>query len=419
MQVGGFPQHTALRPSQPDFDDMELPVATLFKRHFGHKPPHVVQAPGRLELLGNHTDYNAGLVMALAVDKYVYIAATPRTDGKVKLVTAAFSDAEEFSISDLNRNPAAPWADYVKGVLEQLRRRGARVGGFNAAIDGTIPMGAGMSSSAALEVATALMIRRMYPFTLRDGKLTEPPRTDEHGSLPELGAKEKMEIAKLCQAAENEFVGVKCGLLDQASSLFGKAHHAIELDFLSVTVDHAPMFGDIAIVTCNSGVKHQLVGGEYNELRELCESAAKKLGAKFLRSVDPKDLAARKDKLTEREYQCAYHVVGEITRVVHGERALRSGDFAQFGQFMFQSHESSRDYFKNSTNELDLLVELARGHSACLGARLTGGGFGGATINLVQRDGLKSFSDMMSRQYKERSGVEMTPLVCQIVDGAA
>jgi galactokinase len=380
---------------------MELPVATLFKRQFGHKPPHVVQAPGRLELLGNHTDYNAGLVMALAVNKYVYVAATPRTDGKVKLIAAAFPHAEEFSVSDLKKNPAAPWADYVKGVIEQLRRRGARVGGFNAAIDGTIPMGAGMSSSAALEVAT------------------EPPQADEHGELPPLKAKEKMELAKLCQAAENEFVGVKCGLLDQASSLFGKAHHAIELDFLSLAVEHAPMFGDIAIVTCNSGVKHQLIGGEYNELRELCEAAAKKLGAKFLRSVDPKDLAASKDKLTEREYQCAYHVVGEITRVVYGERALRGGDFAQFGQFMFQSHESSRDFFKNSTRELDLLVELAREHPACLGARLTGGGFGGATINLVQRDGLESFSKEMSRQYKERSGIEMMPLVCQIVDGAA
>ena len=398
---------------------MELPVATLFKRQFGHKPPHVVQAPGRLELLGNHTDYNAGLVMALAVNKYVYMAATPRTDGKVKLIAAAFPDTEEFSVSDLKKNPAAPWADYVKGVIEQLRRRGARVGGFNAAIDGTIPMGAGMSSSAALEVATALVIRRMFPFALRDGKLAEPPQADEHGELPPLKAKEKMELAKLCQAAENEFVGVKCGLLDQASSLFGKAHHAIELDFLSVTVEHAPMYGEIAIVTCNSGMKHQLIGGEYNELRELCESAAKKLGAKYLRSVDPKDLAASKDKLTEREYQCAYHVVGEITRVVHGERALRDGDFAQFGQFMFQSHESSRDFFKNSTRELDLLVELAREHPACLGARLTGGGFGGATINLVQRDGLENFSKEMSRQYKERSGIEMTPLLCQIVDGAA
>jgi galactokinase len=398
---------------------MELPVSTLFKKHFNHKPPHVVHAPGRLELLGNHTDYNEGLVMAIAVDKHVHMAAAPRNDGKVKLVAAAFPNAEEFFVSDLKKNSDAPWADYVKGVIEQLRRRGARVGGFNAAIDGTIPMGAGMSSSAALEVATALTIRRTYPFALRNGALAEPPSANEHGELPPLGAKEKMELAKLCQTAENEFVGVKCGLLDQASSMFGKAHHAIELDFKFLTVEYAPMFGDILIVTCNSGVKHQLVGGEYNELRALCESAAKKLGAKSLRSVEPKDLAANHDKLTEREYQCAYHVVGEIQRVVHGARALHDGDFVQFGQFMFQSHESSRDFFKNSTRELDWLVELAREHPACLGARLTGGGFGGATINLVRRDDVENFSTVMSQRYKERAGVDMSPLVCQIVDGAA
>lgn len=398
---------------------MELPVATLFKRHFGHKPPHVVQAPGRLELLGNHTDYNDGLVMALAVDKYVYAAAAPRQDGKVKLVAAAFETPEEFFVSDLKKNPNAPWADYVKGVMDQLRRRGARLGGFNAALDGTIPMGAGMSSSAALEVATALMIRRMYPFALRNGALVEPPARDERGELPPLDAKEKMDLAKLCQAAENEFVGVKCGLLDQASSLFGKAHHAIELDFKFTTVEHVPMFGEIAVVTCNSGVKHQLIGGEYNELRALCESAARKLGAKVLRSVEPRDLTANRSKLTEREYQCAYHVVGEIQRVVAGARELRDGNFAQFGQFMFQSHESSRDYFKNSTRELDLLVAIAREHPAALGARLTGGGFGGATINLVRREGLDSFRDFMAREYKARGGIQMMPLVCQIADGAA
>jgi len=307
----------------------------------------------------------------------------------------------------------------VKGVIGQLRSSGARVGGFNAAIEGTIPMGAGMSSSAALEVATALAIRRMYPFALRDGALIEPPKTDPSGELPSLDAKQRMELAKLCQAAENEFVGVKCGLLDQASSLFGKAHHAIEMDFQFLTVEHEPMFGEIAIVVCNSGVKHELTGGEYNELRSLCESAARKLGAKFLRSVDPKDLAAARSRLTEREFQCAGHIVGEIQRVVHGAKALRAGDFAQFGQYMFQSHESSRDLFHNSTKELDLLVEIARAHPACLGARLTGGGFGGATINLVRRDGVEPFSRAMAQQYKERSGVELTPLVCQIVDGAA
>ena len=402
----------------PRLFPVQLPVNALFQRHFGHAPAHTVQAPGRLELLGNHTDYNEGLVMAIAVDKYVYVAAAPRKDDNVNLVAAAFDQPEEFSINDLRKNPAAAWADYVKGVIDQLRRRGVHLGGFDAAIDGTIPMGAGMSSSAALEVATALTVRRLYPFALREGALAEPLKPNDRGELPPLNAKEKMGLAKLCQAAENEFVGVKCGLLDQASSLFGKADHAIELDFKSLSVEYAPMLGEIAIVTCNSGVKHQLTGGEYNELRALCESAARKLGVDSLRSIDPKGLAANRQKLAEREYQCAYHVVGEIQRVVHGVRVLRNGDFAQFGQFMFQSHESSRDYFKNSTRELDLLVAIAREHPACLGARLTGGGFGGATINLVNRDGVGDFSRFMSRQYKDRAGIDMTPLVCQIVDGA-
>jgi galactokinase len=257
-----------------------------------------------------------------------------------------------------------------------------------------------MSSSAALEVATALTIRELFPFQLAPN------------------GNGKLELAKLCQAAENEFVGVQCGLLDQVSSLFGKAEHAIEIDFRSLTVNYAPMVGDIAIVVCNSGVKHQLVGGEYNELRAMCESAAKKLGAKFLRAVNEQNLAAGRSKLTDREYQCAHHIVGENARVAAGVKALRGGDFAQFGEYMFQSHASSRDFFKNSTRELDLLVAIAHEHKACFGARLTGGGFGGATINLVKRGDVDEFGEFMSRQYRKRAGIEMTPLVCRIADGA-
>lgn len=380
---------------------MHSSVTTLFETQFDRQPAHVVHAPGRLELLGNHTDYNDGLVMSLAVDRYIFIAAAPRNDDRVRLVASSFVDPEEFTATRFEKNPNAPWADYVKGVLDQLHKRGVRVGGFDAAIEGTIPMGAGMSSSAALEVATALAVRRLYPFQLaRNGN-------------------EKLALAKLCQAAENEFVGVKCGLLDQVSSLFGKADHAIEIDFQSLTVEHAPMSSDVAIVVCNSGVKHQLIGGEYNELRAMCESAAKKLGAKSLRTVTQRDLDAGCAHLTEREYQCARHIVGEIARVEIGAKALRSGDLKHFGELMFQSHASSRNYFKNSTRELDLLVEIAREHSGCLGARLTGGGFGGATINLVKRNAVKDFSEFMSGQYRKRGDIEMTPLICRIADGAA
>ncbi len=394
-----------------------LEVRNLFQKQFGYTPTHEVQAPGRLELLGNHTDYNQGLVMSLAVDKYIFIASSPRSDGGVELVSSAFPEREKFFISDLKKNLSAPWADYVKGVLEQLRKHAAHFGGFNLAIHGTVPLGAGMSSSAALEVATALTVRQLYPFTVTETGTTVPPKRDAKGELRELRLEEKLNLARLCQRAENQFVGVQSGILDQISSLFGKAFHAMEIDCQQLTVAHVPMLGDIAILICDSGVKHSLVGGEYNELRRLCESAAKKIGVKSLRAVDSKMLAENKSKLTEREYRSAYHVVGEIQRVIFGARALRQDDFAQFGQYMFQSHESSRDYFGNSTRELDLLVELARKHPATFGARLTGGGFGGATINLIKRDAIENFSQHMSGEYEKNSGHKMTPLLCQIVDG--
>jgi galactokinase len=390
----------------------------VFKKHFGQTPTHVVVAPGRLELLGNHTDYNDGLVMSLAVDKYIIIASSPRTDGKVELVTSAFPGREIFSVDELKKNPAASWANYVKGVLEQLRKRGISFNGFSAAIHGTIPMGAGMSSSAALEVATALTVRKLYPFGLSATGLTTPPQKNSKGEIPAASQTEKLELAKICRAAENQFVGVNCGILDQISSLFGKASSVIDIDCSSLVVGNSPMPGE-AVIVCNSGVKHELVGGEYNELRQNCENAAQKLGAKFLRTVDLKTVEANKTKLSQREYECARHVVSEIARVVAGERALREGDHKQFGQYMFQSHESSRDDLKNSTKELDILVELARKAPGILGARLTGGGFGGATINLVSHHQAEAFMAFMSREYEKQTGIKMTPLVCQIVDGAA
>jgi galactokinase len=391
---------------------------TVFKKHFGQSPTHLVIAPGRLELLGNHTDYNDGLVMSLAVDRHIIMASSPRTDGKVELVTSAFPGREIFSANEFKKDPAAPWANYVKGVLEQLHKRGVNFNGFNAAIHGTIPIGAGMSSSAALEVATALTVRKLFPFALSPGGgVAAAPQRNGKGELPPIPPAEKLEFAKVCKAAENQFVGVNCGILDQISSLFGKSSSVIDIDCSSLVVEHSPMPGE-AIIVCNSGVKHELVGGEYNELRQNCENAAEKLGAKFLRTVELKTVEANKSKLTPREYACARHVTSEIARVVAGARALREGDHQQFGQYMFQSHESSRDYLKNSTKELDILVELARRAPGTLGARLTGGGFGGATINLVSHHQAAAFMEFMSREYEKQTGIKMTPMVCQIVNGA-
>jgi galactokinase len=395
-----------------------LEVQQLFKKHFGERPIYSVQAPGRLELLGNHTDYNQGLVMALAVDRFVYMAVSPRRDGRIELVSSAFPEKELFSAHDIARNPGVPWADYIKGVLSELRRHRVHFRGFNAAVHGTIPLGAGLSSSAALEVSTALAVRQLYPYTLTATGAAIPPKRNKDRSLPPLTTAEKIQLAKVCQAAENRFVGVNSGLLDQISSLFGKAFHAIEIDCQSLAVEHVPMIGEIAIVVCNSGVKHSLVAGEYNELRKHCEAAARAVGAKSLRSVDLPFLAEHRGKLSQREYECAYHIAGEIQRVIYGARALRDGDFEQFGQYMFQSQESSRDFFKNSCAELDLLVDLARAHPGCLGARLTGGGFGGATINLVKREQAADFSKFIGGAYEKRTGRKLEPMRCQVVDGA-
>src|SRR5437879_5959124 len=196
------------RESNPSSAD----VQALFRWHFSSTPTHVVRAPGRLELLGNHTDYNEGLVMSLAVDRYIHFASTPRSDGKVELASDSFPGRELFNVNGLQKNPASPWADYVKGVLEQLRKRGVLFSGFTAAIAGDIPIGAGMSSSAALEVATALTVRRLYPFSLTQTSTAQPPNRNAKGDLPSLSSQEKLHFARLCQAAENQFVGVRSGL---------------------------------------------------------------------------------------------------------------------------------------------------------------------------------------------------------------
>ena len=291
-------------------------VKRFFQESFGMPPARLVQAPGRLELLGNHTDYNGGLVMSIAVDKYVYMAASPRKDAEVHLVSTAFPERESFYLDKIEKNPATPWANYVKGVLLQLKKARVHFTGFNAAIHGTIPFGAGLSSSAALEMATVLMVRELFPFRLNGPSLgTAPERTE--GQLPPLTDPERLQMARLGQAAESQFVGVNSGLLDQISSLFGRSGQVIQIDCLHHSVQHNPMPPGVAVVAAESGVKHDLSAGDYNELRRYCEAAARKLGVDFLRKVTIDDLNASRNQLSEREFQCAYHVVGENQRVVH------------------------------------------------------------------------------------------------------
>jgi len=389
-------------------------VIRRFQQHFGAEPACTVRAPGRVELLGNHTDYNLGLVMALAVDKEITLAAAPRDDDRVELISTAFPEPARFALDDIAPDPRVAWANYTKGLLLQLRERGARFGGFNAAIHSTIPLGAGLSSSAALLVASALAVRKLYPYTLAADGTARPASAPP----PPLTNPERMALAKACQAAENQFVGVNCGLLDHISSLFGRAHQVVRIDCRDLTVDWVPLPAHLAVVVCHSGVRHALVGGEYNELRRLCESAAQKLGVPALRSVDPAGLEAGRDRLTPREYECASHIVGENDRVQRGAGALIANDLKTFGALLYASHASSRDRFKNSCPELDTLVELARAHPACVGARLTGGGFGGATLNLVEAAQATDFQAHMAAGYQERAGKPLESWVCDVVDGA-
>lgn len=392
-------------------------VETVFKRHFGYKPPHVVSVPGSLQILGDHTACHEGIVITAAVNRYVFVACAPRTDGRIELVCPAFPGRELFWMSEMRKNPDAPWADHLKGVLVQLRKRGVAFSGFNAAIDSTIPPGIGINSSVAMTMAAALAVRKLYPFSLTETGATIPPKRNEKGDLPPIKASERMHFARLCQAAEREFAGGRGSLSDHASVALGKAWHVMSIDCRFTSVEHAPLIGE-AVIVCDSGERPEPDINPSEELRALCVSAAQKLGAKSLRSVELKHLQACKPQLEPREYECAFHVVGEIARVVAGERALREDDHRQFGQYLFQSHESCRTHFKNSCPGLDTLVELARKHPGCLGARQIGDGFGGATVNIVAYHQAQRFIESITNGYQSATGRQIEPLVCQIVDGA-
>jgi galactokinase len=396
-----------------------LDVRGYFRQEFGYLPVHVVRAPGRLELLGNHTDYNQGLALALAIDRYVFAAIAPRDDGRVEIVSSTFpGQREAFWIAEFKPGAERPWANYVKGVLDRLRRRNVHFTGFNLALHSTIPLGAGLGSSGALQVAVALAVRELRPYKLTEAGAGPAPKRDTRGALPELKHRDRLNLARLCQEADHEFIGVRSGMLDQLASLCGKAFHAVEIDFMHGSATRVPMIGEVAVVVCPSGVSHAHAGGQYNELRKLCESAATRLGVRSLRQVETSDLPAARSKLPPREFDCVHHIVGETQRVIHGAQALREDDFVQFGHLMYLSHESSRDRFQNSCRELDLLVDLAKAHPGCLGARLTGGGFGGATINLVRLAELDDFRDFVRRHYERATHRKMTPEICKVVDGA-
>jgi galactokinase len=352
-------------------------------------------APGRAELLGNHTDYNEGLVLSLAINAGTTLQALTLPDGTLRLESSDLKSVWTGELGKLSPQTDPSWVNYILGVFSELRKRDIAVGGVDLKVSSTIPIGAGLSSSAALEIATALTLKKLYPYALSD-----------------------LEIAKVGQGAEHHYTGVKCGLLDQISVLMGKKNHATYIDCRSFEIRHLPLGEDAVFVIVHSGAKHALTSGEYNERRESCEAAAKLLGKKALRDVNNAELESARSGLPEKTYMRARHVVGENERVAHAVSYLANGNVEAFGKLMFQSHRSSVDYFENSCEELDILVDLAGKQPGCLGSRLSGGGFGGATINLVRKEAAERFKNEIGSTYQATT--KLTPVILETpaCDGA-
>lgn len=377
-----------------------------FVERFGGPPDALAEAPGRIELLGNHTDYNDGLVLAAAIDRTLAVAARRRLDGRLRLCSLEQDEIVDVESSALDPAALAGWARHPAGVVALLRRRGVAVPGFDAVIASEVPIGAGLSSSAAVEVATALALRALAPFRLAGG---EPAPLDDA---------ERWELAALCRAAEHEFAGVPVGLLDQVTVLFGAADHAIVLDCRVPSVERLPL-RDAAFVVCDSGERHALDDGRYAEIRGACLAAAEGLGVPALRDASAEQLAKLAAGLGRREAACARHVVDEIARVARAAEALRANDLVALGVLMTASHQSARTLLGNSTPALDRLVELALAVPGCLGARLTGGGFGGATVSLVRPGDADTLVRELPARFAARMGRAVAAWTLRAAAGAA
>lgn len=384
----------------PSLDLQVSAVRAAFSGRFGGAPQWVVAAPGRVNLIGEHTDYNQGFVFPLAIERYVVMAASA-ADGDADTVTlfsTLLEDGEQFSLADLEPQ-RKDWTSYVRGVFAGCQRRGMHTGPLNILIDSKVPLGGGLSSSAALEVAAATLIEAITGQSI-----------------------DLVDKARLCQKAEHEFPGMPCGIMDQFSSALGAAGNLLLIDCRTETAQLVPLDDpDVEVLIVNSNVKHELTGGEYAERRSQCEQAAEKLGAAALRDVTPNELEAQKDKLDDVLYRRAHHVVTENDRTLRASEALRSGEWGRVGELMYASHVSLRDDYEVSCPELDTLVELAQqigSEGGVIGSRMTGGGFGGCTVSLVRTGREREIADAICSAYERRIGVVATPFVTRPARGA-
>ncbi len=359
------------------------------------------RAPGRVNLIGEHTDYNGGFVMPMAVDREVRVFFRPVESGPVRVWAENVGEWDEFDLDDIGRNERQQWANYVRGVAVMLQLAGFEPGSIEGLVYGDVPLGAGLSSSAALEVACA----KAY---CRAG-----------GHEPE-----SRELALLCQKAENQFVGVNCGIMDQFVSVHARREHALLLDCRSLEHEQLPLdTSAVRVVVANTMVHHELGSSAYNERRASCETAARLLGERVpgvsqLRDVTPEMLAEHADALDEVALKRARHVVTEDERTLRAAEALKARDYEAFGRLMDDSHESLRHDYEVSCEELDLMVEAARRQEGVLGARMVGGGFGGCTVNLVLRPHVDRFVEALAAAYHDATGIKPDVYQCVAVDGA-
>jgi galactokinase len=384
-------------------DDHQLTdLRQSFSRQFpAHKAlPRIFRAPGRTNLIGEHTDYNDGFVFPAAIDRATLISIAPQKDRTLKIHSEHFNETIEFNLDETNANPRKHWSDYVRGVAIILQKIGIAVSGAEILIRSDVPLGAGLSSSASLEVAAAFALIALA-----------------NGDLPNL------EIAKLCQRAENEFVGAHVGIMDQFVACFGKSNHAIFLDCRSLAHEAVPLPKEIRLIMCNTMVKHEIASGAYNQRRKNCEDAVATLkkvipNIRTLRDVTPDQLQQHSQLLSDVLFRRARHVVTENARVLSTREALINNDLEALGALMRKSHASLRDDYEVSCNELDVMVSVANKFPGCVGARMTGGGFGGCTINLVQAMQVEQFAIHMREGYQGATGIAPEISSCAAADGA-
>jgi len=350
--------------------------------------PKVYRAPGRVNLIGEHTDYNDGFVLPAALELATYAAIAPRSDRTLRVHSLLKDETVSFDLDEAEPTPRKDWSDYVRGVAVVLRDAGHRLAGADLLIDGDVPLGAGLSSSAAIEVATgyALLSNSGLPIDLT-------------------------RLALACQRAENEFVGMRCGIMDQLIACYGATGRALLIDCRSLERRLVPIDAKVRLVMSNSMVHHQHAAGEYNLRRRDCEEGVRRLsavlpGIKALRDVTPEQLEEHADLLTPVIYRRCRHVVTENDRTVRAADALEAGDLVLVGRLMHESHVSMRDDFEISCPEVDAMVEVNAAVDGVYGARMTGGGFGGCTISLVEASAVEAFTEKVARGYRAATGLE-------------